>query len=202
MNAASRVLNFLVSPLLPVIGALFSSEVEKLVALAEIDQQDEIEERARNLEAEGKTHLASRLRQRASQISTDRPGHYGTQIIGQAPTRTVTICWSTRRAAQWQGGLAPFRQHAGQLEHDLGTASVLTALYETDPPSAEQWVGEDILRRDFTGRERCLKKIPDGAIVADDRVTKVIEFGGQYSSGRLRRFHQHFARYRVPYDIY
>ena len=82
MNAASRVLNFLVSPLLPVIGALFSSEVEKLVALAEIDQQDEIEERARNLEAEGKTHLASRLRQRASQISTDRPGHYGTQIIG------------------------------------------------------------------------------------------------------------------------
>ena len=120
----------------------------------------------------------------------------------QVPTRTVTICWSTRRAAQWQGGLAPFRQHAGQLEHDLGTASVLTALYETDPPSAEQWVGEDILRRDFTGRERCLKKIPDGAIVANDRVTKVIEFGGQYSSGRLRHFHQHFARYRVPYDIY
>jgi len=119
-----------------------------------------------------------------------------------ARPRTVMICCSTRQAAQLLGGLASFRQHAGQLEHDLGTASVLAALYETSPASAEKWIGEDILRRDLAGRERCLKKIPDGAIVANDKITKVIEFGGQYPARRLRCFHQHCARYRVPYDIY
>jgi len=82
MNPVSRVLNFLVSPLVPIIGALFSSEVEKLVVLAEIDQQEEIEERARRLEAEGKADLAARLRRRAAKISSECPGQYGIQIMG------------------------------------------------------------------------------------------------------------------------
>ena len=83
MNPVSRILNLLVSPLVPIIGALFSSEVEKLVALAEIDQHEELEERARQLEAEGKTQLAARLRQRASKISSDCPGQYGNRIMGE-----------------------------------------------------------------------------------------------------------------------
>lgn len=83
MSPISRILNLLVSPLVPIIGAVFSSEVEKLVALAEIDQHEELEDRARQLEAEGKSHLAARLRQRASVISSDCPGQYGNQIIGQ-----------------------------------------------------------------------------------------------------------------------
>jgi hypothetical protein len=120
----------------------------------------------------------------------------------QAQTRTVTICWSTRRAAQLLGGMAPFRGHAGQLEHDLGTASILTTFYETDPDSAAAWVGEDILRRDYSDGNPALKKNPDGAFVADDQIRQVIEFGGQYSARRIRRFHRHFARHRVPYAIY
>ena len=120
----------------------------------------------------------------------------------QARTQTVTIYWSTRRAARLLGGLAPFHRHTNQLEHDLGTASILTTLYGTDPESADAWVGEDVLRRDYSDASPALKKNPDGALIADDQVRQVIEFGGQYSVGRIDRFHRHFARHRVGYAIY
>lgn len=120
----------------------------------------------------------------------------------QARARTVTICWATQRAARLMGGLSPFRSHASQLEHDLGTAGILTALYETAPNSAANWVSEDILHRDFADDQPAFKKLPDGVLVNDGLITQVLEFGGQYSQKRLRRFHRHFARHRIPYAIY
>ena len=85
-------------------------------------------------------------------------------------SRRVTICWATSRAARLLGGLAPFERRATQLEHDLGTAGVLVRLHERQPELADQWVGEDILRRDFAPYCPSLKSIPDGALVSDGRI--------------------------------
>jgi len=117
-------------------------------------------------------------------------------------TRRITICWATSRAARLFGGLATFGRRASQLEHDLGTASVAVRLHEIQPDLAVEWVSEDILRRDFAPSCPSLKKIPDGAIVRRGRVIRVSEFGGQYSAARLRRFHLHFKKHRIPYDLW
>jgi hypothetical protein len=121
----------------------------------------------------------------------------------EAISRRVTICWATSRAAGLFGGITVFTRRASQLEHDLGTASILVRLHETRPEFADQWVGEDILRRDFAPYCRSLQKIPDGAIVLDDAIVRVIEYGGQYSASRLRRFDSHFCKkHGIPYDIW
>ena len=117
-------------------------------------------------------------------------------------SRRITICWATSRAARLCGGLATFGRRASQLEHDLGTASVAVRLHETRPEIAAEWVGEDILRRDFAPSCPSMKKIPDGAIVRNGTILRVSEFGGQYSAARLRRFHTHFKKHRVPYDLW
>ena len=108
-----------------------------------------------------------------------------------------------RRAARRHGGLTHFAARASQLEHDLGTASVLVRLHETRPELAADWVGEDILRRDFSPECPALKKIPDGAIVRRNEILRVVEFGGQYDASRLRRFHSHFGKkHQIGYDLW
>lgn len=118
-------------------------------------------------------------------------------------SRRVTICWATSRAARLYGGLATFDRRSSQLEHDLDTTSVLVRLHETRPELADQWVGEEILRRDFAPQSRSMRKIPDGAIVLSDEIVRVVEFGGQYSATRLRRFDTHFyKKHGIPYDLW
>ncbi len=114
----------------------------------------------------------------------------------------VVLCWATKKGAKRTGGLACFPKRATQVEHDLGTAAVYAYFCQTQPLSAEGWVGEDILRRDFTARERWLSKIPDAAIFRDERLQYIIEFGGQYSVKRLKRFHKHCQNNNLPYMLY
>ena len=76
-------------------------------------------------------------------------------------------------------------------------------LHENQPECAHQWVGEDILRRDYAPYCSSLKSIPDGAFVSDGQVLRVIEYGGQYTTERLRRFDAHFHRkHGIPYEIW
>jgi len=118
-------------------------------------------------------------------------------------SRRVTIFWATQRAARLFGGVANFDRHASQLEHDLGTASILVRYHESYPELADRWVGEDILRRDFAPHHRSMSKIPDAAVVLKNRIVRVIEFGGQYSARRLRRFDAHFHnKHSIPYDVW
>ena len=116
--------------------------------------------------------------------------------------RRVTVCWATQKAARLCGGTAAFSQHSSQIEHDLGTAGVLTRLHESRPTDAAHWIGEDILRRYYAPGRPWLKKIPDAAIIDNDRVVAVIEFGGQYPPLRLRRFHEHFRKHRLKYELW
>lgn len=119
-----------------------------------------------------------------------------------ARPRRVVLCWATKQGAKRTGGLACFPERATQVEHDLGTAAVYAYFCQTQPLLAEGWVGEDILRRDFTARERWLSKIPDAAIFRDERLQYIIEFGGQYSVKRLKRFHKHCQNHNLPYMLY
>jgi hypothetical protein len=116
--------------------------------------------------------------------------------------RRVILCWATKKGAQRAGGLACFPERATQVEHDIGTTAVYANLCRTQPLLAEGWVGEDILRRDFAPRERWLSKIPDAAIFRDERLQYILEFGGQYSVNRLKRFHQHCHNFQLPYILY
>jgi hypothetical protein len=117
--------------------------------------------------------------------------------------RRVTILWATPRAARLLGGTAPFDRRASQVEHDLGTASVFVRLQATRPELADQWIGEDILRRDYAPYCPSLKRIPDGALVSGGEIIRVVEYGGQYSAARLRRFDAHFyKKHRIPYEIW
>jgi hypothetical protein len=115
--------------------------------------------------------------------------------------RRTTICWATQRAAQRFGGVAEFKNHASQVEHDLGTAAVLTRLHEIGSPMVAGWTGEMILNRDYR-QAAWLGKRPDAAVVDNGVVSRVIEFCGQYTIRRLHGFHRHFRRFALPYDLW
>ncbi len=116
--------------------------------------------------------------------------------------RRATLCWATEKGARRTAGIAGFSCRSVQMDHDLGTSAAYTRLWHTSPTVASGWIGEDILRRDYAPRERWLRKIPDAAIYREGRVQLVIEFGGQYSVERLRRFHEHCRDHRLPYQLW
>lgn len=116
------------------------------------------------------------------------------------PSRSRTICWATEKAARLFGGIAHFQQHGTQMEHDLGTASILVRLHETSPIQASQWISEDILRRDHFHGRRSIRSIPDAALVENGCIIKWIEYGGQYRVRRLQRLHLHCRT--LPYELW
>ena len=81
MNLARRVVEILVERFIASVGSLFAARIETVAALMHAEQQDELEERARQLEEDGKSHLAADLRSRASQLASETPGASGHQIF-------------------------------------------------------------------------------------------------------------------------
>lgn len=55
----------------PLVGNLFSVELQSLHALGLAEQQSQLEEAARRFEAEGKPDIAAALRKRAEQLDAD-----------------------------------------------------------------------------------------------------------------------------------
>lgn len=115
----------------------------------------------------------------------------------------VPLYWATKKAERFYGGVAGLLSHAGQLEHDLGTAEVLTVAYEENRHWMNDWIGEDLLRWEYPELARRLRVRPD-AVTLDKHgdIFKAIEFGGQYSVDRLRRLHESFERQRIRYEIW
>jgi len=114
--------------------------------------------------------------------------------------RRTSVFIATKRAANQCAGRAcgVIKQHF-QATHDLGVAQMYLCLRRKQPQSAEQWMGEDLLR---LARRR--EKVPDAALACDheNRICRVLEFGGAYDSVRLRQFHQDCARRQLPYEIW
>lgn len=81
MNLVHRVVEILVERFIASVGALFSARVETVAALMHAEQQDELEERARQFEQDGKGHLAADLRSRASQLASATPGASGYELF-------------------------------------------------------------------------------------------------------------------------
>ena len=113
------------------------------------------------------------------------------------------IFWATSKAERCYGGVAGLLNHSGQLEHDLGTAEVLTVAYEKRRQWANDWIGEDLLKREYPELTKRLRALPDAVTLdANGEIFKAIEFGGQYSVDRLRRLHESFSRQRIRYEIW
>ena len=114
----------------------------------------------------------------------------------------VTIFHATQMAERQFGGVGGKIRQPFQIVHDLGTASVFVAHMLSGEFEAElQWVSEDVIRRYF--RFLNLKKIPDAAILDNEKVSTVIEFVGRdYTPIQLRRFHRYWKKRQIPYQIW
>jgi hypothetical protein len=113
------------------------------------------------------------------------------------------VYWATPEGERLHGGVAGLLNHTWQLEHDLGNAEVLTLAYEQKRNWASDWVGEDLLNREYPGLVKQLQAMPD-AVTLDDHesIFKAIEFGGQYSVRRLKHLHDAFAHRSIRYEIW
>jgi hypothetical protein len=81
MNLVRRVVEILVERFVASVGTLFAARIETVAALIHAEQQEELEERARQFEEDGKGHLAADLRTRASQLASATPGASGHELF-------------------------------------------------------------------------------------------------------------------------
>jgi hypothetical protein len=88
VNVVRRIIDILTERAAAIIGALFVSRLETLAALQQVDHENELEDRAQQLEQEGKPHLAATLRSRAASINPEDPGAAGQCIIRRLQQET------------------------------------------------------------------------------------------------------------------
>jgi hypothetical protein len=88
MNVVRRIIDILTERAAAIMGALFVSRLETLAALQQADHENELEDRAQQLEQEGKPHLAATLRSRAAGINPEDPGAQGQCIIRRLQRET------------------------------------------------------------------------------------------------------------------
>lgn len=123
--------------------------------------------------------------------STHEPDfeHIAWKLTKPSALAPETIYWATRRAAELTGGIGGCLRQPLQVEHDLLVTETYLCRRDIDPATAQTWVGEDILRRDFPH----LRMIPD-ALLTDDhgQPSCAIEIGGKYGAAKLRKFFRAF----------
>jgi hypothetical protein len=116
---------------------------------------------------------------------------------------TTRVYWATSEGERLHGGVAGLLNHTWQLEHDLGTAEVLTLAYELKRRWASDWIGEDLLKREHPELVKQLQAMPDAVTLdAHGGIFKAIEFGGQYSVHRLKHLHEAFSRRSIRYEMW
>ena len=67
--------------ILPMIGGLLASRIEAMVIMEQADYQDQLEERARQFDAENKPELAAALRTQAARIHPDTAATTAVSVI-------------------------------------------------------------------------------------------------------------------------
>lgn len=119
----------------------------------------------------------------------------------KSDVRTRQILLATKTAENLFGGVGGSLRQPNQIMHDLGTASVYVARVQPDSDHTPRWIGEDVIRRSW--RHLGIRKIPDAALIQDDRLQNVIEFAGRdYGKAYLEKFHQFWQRRATPYEIW
>ena len=102
---------------------------------------------------------------------------------------------ATARAGRAFGGKGGRRPRKSEVTHDVHLAAVFLRMREELPTRAASWTPEAQLP---TGPGI---KVPD-AIVRDGRYFTAIEFGGEYSSQKLKRFHRYCENESYGYEIW
>ena len=81
MNLVRRVVHVIADRAVAVVGSLFAARLETLAVLEQAEQENELEERARLFDNEGKPELAAALRARAAEINPDVPAALGRRVL-------------------------------------------------------------------------------------------------------------------------
>ena len=121
---------------------------------------------------------------------------------GDGSTTISKVFIAAKRAETEFGGCGGKLRQPLQINHDLGTTSVFLAKVEFFGwEDCHDWTSEDILRRHY--RHLNIEKIPDAAFVSNERIGCVIDFVGRdYSPMSLRKFHHHWSRRQIPYEVW
>ncbi len=116
----------------------------------------------------------------------------------KAPRVPARVLWATIAATHLVGGVGGRLRQPLQLHHDLGVAEIW-ARRSKEPDL--KWISEDIFRCWYVRDVRT--KVPDALLVNEggNQVRRVLEYGGQYSRGRLEDFHRYWSG-RAPYEIW
>jgi hypothetical protein len=116
------------------------------------------------------------------------------------PARATTVFIATRHGANQFGGRQPGElRREFQATHDLGVSAVYLRLRAINPRDVEDWIGEDVLAPHRRG-----EKLPDAVLAGgpEARPRLVVDFGGAYSAGRVRLFHDACRDERLPYQLW
>ena len=118
-----------------------------------------------------------------------------------AEPREHQVLMATEQAERLFGGIGGALRQPNQILHDLGTASAYLSREVVNVGLQTTWTSEDMLRRSW--RHLDLKKIPDAALIVDEKIVKVIEFAGRdYGRAYLEKFHSFWKRRATSYEIW
>lgn len=111
------------------------------------------------------------------------------------------ILLATETAASLLGGVGGSLRQPNQIVHDLGTTSVYVARQVKASEAQADWIGEDVYRRSWRHLE--IRKVPDAALIENEKVVNVIEFAGRdYGRAYLDKFHLFWQRRATSYEIW
>lgn len=114
------------------------------------------------------------------------------------PAEPTTVFLASKRSANLFGTYAGPLKDPVQATHDVHLSDIFLWYRQHKPWFCGAWVGEDALKKAGTG-----VKDPDAFLLRPDgRISRVIDFGGKYSSARVREFHNHCARRDLPYELW
>jgi hypothetical protein len=115
------------------------------------------------------------------------------------PVESVLLIAATERAARSLGGHGGRLPRTSEATHDLHLATVYLWMRRRLPTRTESWRSEawlaDRRPRSASG------KVPD-AMVRDGHSRTAIEMVGQYSTEKLRAFHDYCAEQRLGYELW
>ncbi len=113
------------------------------------------------------------------------------------PTQMTTVYLSGTATAQLFGIKSPGKlRHTFQASHDLGFAETFLFFLKNRPTEAINWIKEDL-------PSKAKGQVPDGLIVdSSGSPIRAIEYCGLYPAKRLKQFHIHCAKTRLPYELW
>jgi hypothetical protein len=168
--------------------------------------------RLRQLEAAGLLHFAAVLARPLPQLETPvmswAPGEptpdfapiaYHLKHRFARPVTSTPVVFATQLAASRFGGQPGRVPRRAEATHDLGLASVFLLILSETPENARSWVAESELVK---GKSIAATKVPDALIRSRRGVETVIEFGGEYSKGKLAEFHEDCAMRGRRYQLW